>query len=335
MAVVDVIIPLYNKAKTIERTISSIQNQTFTDWTVIIVDDGSTDDSAEQVRQIIDDRITLIQQENAGPGAARNRGIKEATAEYVAFLDADDEWYPWYLENAVKAFDTDDIGFVGTMYYEWPKQMDMTRYWQKRGVYEGVYAVDEQTPSEQIESWALFFHVGTTVVKRQITQAYDGFYDKGKCLSGEDTIFFAKLVLNEKFKIITPAAVRHNRQDSGLAVTHSHRIMPILQDPEILMKYCPSNRQSQARLFLARLALRVAHHKARNGFKSDAKFLVDKFPEMASFKFEYMKCRLEIQLSRWLPYWVAFRRIVGPRVRIFLRKTGYRLRVLQKPPSIS
>ena len=335
MATVDIIVPLYNKENTVERTIRSIQNQTFSDWTLIIVDDGSTDEGHDRVRHLNDGRIKLIEQDNRGPGPARNRGIEEATAEYVAFLDADDEWYPWYLENSIAAIKNEDIAFVGSMYYEWPKQIDMTKYWEKRGVREGFYEVNEATLPEQIESWALFFHVGTTVVKRAIALQYEGFYDDDYCSYGEDTIFFAKLVLNERFRIITPAAVRHNRQDSGLSTTHAHPIIPILLTPEILLKYCPPRKKTQARLFLSKLALRTAHHKARNGFKSDAQFLVNNFPEMSSFRFEYFRCCVEISLSRWLPYWVAFKKTIGPPTRIFLKKAAYRFGLLKEPPTIS
>lgn len=335
MATVDIIVPLYNKADTVKRTIHSIQSQTFSDWTLIIVDDGSTDEGPQRVRQFNDCRIKLIQQDNMGPGPARNRGIKEATSEYVAFLDADDEWYPWYLQNSIAAIKDENVAFVGSMYYEWPKQIDMTTYWGKRGVQEGVYEVEELTLPEQIESWVLFFHVGTTVVKREIALQYKGFYDEKYCSYGEDTIFFAKLVLNEKFKIIMPAAVRHNRQDSGLSTSHAHPITPLLQDPEVLMKHCPQRKKAQARLFLCKLALRTAHHKARNGFKSDAQFLVENFPEMSMFRFEYFRCSVEIRLSRWLSYWVAFKTFVGPPIRIFFKKIAYRFGLLKEPPPIS
>ncbi len=334
MPTVDIIVPLYNKERTIKRTIRSIQNQTFADWTVIVIDDGSTDNSSGKIRQINDERIKLIQQENTGPGAARNRGIAEATAEYIAFLDADDEWYPWYLENSVAAFNAEDVAFVGSMYYEWPRQIDMTRHWAKRNVHEGLYAVGPQTTAEQIESWSLFFHVGTTVVKKETAKKYGGFYDNDKCLAGEDTIFFAKLVINEKFKIIIPAAVRHNRQDSDLSITHTHPIMPLLQDPDVLLNYCTQEKKAQARMFLAKLALRSAHHKARNNFKSEARFLLSAYPDMKQFGFLYYKLLLEIRFSKCFSYWVRFKCWIGPPTRIFIKKVLGFLGIIKKPPSI-
>lgn len=93
------VIPLYNKAQHIQETVNSVLGQTLQDLEVVVVDDGSTDGGAEIVSRIPDSRVRLIKQENAGVSAARNRGVQEATGEYVAFLDADDEWLPWHLEE--------------------------------------------------------------------------------------------------------------------------------------------------------------------------------------------------------------------------------------------
>src|SRR5437762_2348532 len=89
---ISIIIPLFDKSAYIERALASIAAQTFDDYEVIVVDDGSRDDGPAKVRDWNDARVRLIQQPNAGPGAARNRGIAEARADWLAFLDADDEW---------------------------------------------------------------------------------------------------------------------------------------------------------------------------------------------------------------------------------------------------
>ena len=97
-----VVIPLYNKAPYIERAIRSVLAQTFQDFEIIVVDDGSTDNSPEIVKSISDSRIRLIQQENAGVSAARNKGIWEAKTDLIAFLDADDAWKPKFLETILR-----------------------------------------------------------------------------------------------------------------------------------------------------------------------------------------------------------------------------------------
>jgi glycosyltransferase involved in cell wall biosynthesis len=96
--IVSIIMPLYNKCPYVRRTIESIQQQTFADWELIIIDDGSTDDSTAEI-PLNDKRIQLLQQENAGPAAARNRGIREARGEFITFLDADDVYYPHKLKE--------------------------------------------------------------------------------------------------------------------------------------------------------------------------------------------------------------------------------------------
>jgi glycosyltransferase involved in cell wall biosynthesis len=94
---ISVVIPLYNKARYVKRALDSVLAQTHQDFEVVVVNDGSTDGSEKVVRQYRGARIRLVSQENAGEGAARNRGIAEARADLIAFLDADDEWLPEHL----------------------------------------------------------------------------------------------------------------------------------------------------------------------------------------------------------------------------------------------
>jgi glycosyltransferase involved in cell wall biosynthesis len=101
MVQVSVIVPLYNKAPYVAKCIGSITAQTYRDFEIIVIDDGSTDDSAAIVRCIRDERLTVISQPNQGVSAARNRGIQEAKHDLVAFLDADDWWDPEYLSKMI------------------------------------------------------------------------------------------------------------------------------------------------------------------------------------------------------------------------------------------
>jgi len=94
-----IIIPLYNKEKFIENTLKSVLNQTFTDYEILIVNDGSTDSSHEKVQQFKDSRIRYFSKENGGVSTARNYGIKEAKSDFIAFIDADDYWYPDFLKE--------------------------------------------------------------------------------------------------------------------------------------------------------------------------------------------------------------------------------------------
>ena len=98
-----VVIPLYNKENFIQATLQSVLNQTFTDYEIIIVEDCSTDKSLEVASKISNIRIRIIQHEkNKGLSASRNTGIKNANANYIAFLDADDLWKDTFLQELFK-----------------------------------------------------------------------------------------------------------------------------------------------------------------------------------------------------------------------------------------
>ncbi|MFA7192130.1 MAG: glycosyltransferase [Candidatus Paceibacterota bacterium] len=102
---IDVIIPVYNGASFIIKALASVEGQTTQPDKVIIINDGSTDNTAEVVNKYKENsklRILLISKENGGLSSARNRGIKESTSEWLAFLDADDEWLPNKLEEQIK-----------------------------------------------------------------------------------------------------------------------------------------------------------------------------------------------------------------------------------------
>jgi len=94
-----IVIPLYNKEKHIKRALDSVLSQNVSDYELLIIDDGSTDKSAEIIKAYADPRIHLIHQENKGVSAARNKGIEEAKADHITFLDADDEWKPDFLQT--------------------------------------------------------------------------------------------------------------------------------------------------------------------------------------------------------------------------------------------
>ena len=92
-----VVIPTYNRANLLPKTLDSVFAQTFKNYEVIVVDDGSTDGTQDYLKWS-ENRITVLTQPNRGPGAARNLGVRHAKGEYIAFLDSDDLWFPWTLQ---------------------------------------------------------------------------------------------------------------------------------------------------------------------------------------------------------------------------------------------
>lgn len=110
-----IIIPAYNALRYLPETLESVLVQTFTDFEVIIINDGSYDNIVEWAVEIQDPRVKFISQENKGVSAARNLGIENAIGEYIAFLDADDLWEPTKLEKQIECFQKNSsLGLVHT-----------------------------------------------------------------------------------------------------------------------------------------------------------------------------------------------------------------------------
>lgn len=110
---VSVIIPAYNRGDRIERSIQSVLSQTYINMEIIVIDDGSTDDTRDIISKIHDERIKYFYQENAGACIARNRGIQLAKGEFIAFHDSDDVWYQNKLERQMRVFkDNPNIDLV-------------------------------------------------------------------------------------------------------------------------------------------------------------------------------------------------------------------------------
>jgi glycosyltransferase involved in cell wall biosynthesis len=112
-----IVIPYYNKSKYIQRCLDGVLNQTFQEFEIILVNDGSTDDGLSFILDNYANKITVINQENKGVSAARNTGIKVAKYPFIAFLDADDCWHNQFLQKVKAVIDTEkDIKIIGTHY---------------------------------------------------------------------------------------------------------------------------------------------------------------------------------------------------------------------------
>ena len=96
---VTVVIPTYNRANIIINTIKSVLSQTYQNFEILVIDDGSTDNTKEVVLGISDNRIKYFYQENAGAQAARNAGLRNAKGKFISFLDCADEWFPSFIEK--------------------------------------------------------------------------------------------------------------------------------------------------------------------------------------------------------------------------------------------
>lgn len=191
---ISVIIPLYNKEKQIVHTLQSVLNQTFQDFEIVIVDDGSTDGSVSEVEKFSDLRIRLIHQKNAGVSAARNRGIEEAKGDLIAFLDADDEWKPEYLATQYHLSQKYPDCSVFACNYEFrniegkvtPTIICKLPFTGEDGI---LFNYFEVASCSHPPLWT-----SSIVVKKQAIQAIGGF--PVGIRSGEDLLTWARLAVN-------------------------------------------------------------------------------------------------------------------------------------------
>lgn len=121
MPLISVIIPVFNSEKTIRETIASVLKQSFTNFELILINDGSQDITLEIITQIKDPRLKVFSYPNAGVSASRNRGISQATGEYISFLDSDDLWTSDKLESQLKALQANPQAGVA---YSWTHYID-------------------------------------------------------------------------------------------------------------------------------------------------------------------------------------------------------------------
>lgn len=188
---ISIIMPLYNKENLVLSSIASVQAQTFSDWELVVIDDGSTDAGPEQVAALGDTRIRLIRQANAGVSAARNRGIAEARCELLAFLDADDTWLPGFLQAiAALARDFPQARWFATSYLirhprdgEYQARLRGVPAGFQRGVLDDYFAVAAVSDPPVWTS--------ATVAFRSQIQDIGGFPEG--IASGEDLLTWARL----------------------------------------------------------------------------------------------------------------------------------------------
>ncbi len=135
MPTISVIIPVYNGEKTIRETIESVLNQTFTDFELIVIDDGSQDKTVEIVSSIRDERLKIFSYPNSGVSISRNRGISHVSGEYISFIDADDLWTEDKLELQLKALQENPQAAVA---YSWTKCIDESGNFSRRGSHISV-----------------------------------------------------------------------------------------------------------------------------------------------------------------------------------------------------
>lgn len=222
-----VIIPLYNKAPYVAKAIQSVLAQSFTDYELVIVDDGSQDRSGEIAERLLEghNNCCLIRQENMGVSVARNNGVAVSSGDYLCFLDADDWWEPTFLEEmSMLIVEFPDAGIYGTNYTIVNESKHKTRV-AKIGVEEGF----KKGYINYCKTYAITMYMplwtGAVCIPRPIFEMMDGFA-KGIKL-GEDFLLWIHIALNHKVVFLNKPLANYNQD-----VDADHRGVGRLYQPK-------------------------------------------------------------------------------------------------------
>ncbi len=242
MPLVTVVVPLYNKARYITRTLESVASQSIRDFEVIVIDDGSTDCGAAIVRSFGDPRFRVISQANAGPGAARNRGLLQAGAPYVAFLDADDRWLPNFLEQNLALLERYPRAAAASCgWYEYPSNRPAAKWWTACGVEEGLIAIGPDTSAQRLVALIAYMNPSTVLARTKSVRQAGGFYEE-RCLYAEDALLWLRIFLNEPMYFFSQPLVKMDVEASELCRNYRamRPIEPFLLDANLLRGSCPT-----------------------------------------------------------------------------------------------
>lgn len=213
MAFFSIIISVYNKEKCIRNTIESVLNQTYNDFEIIIINDGSTDRSEEIISTIEDKRIRLITTKNQGASTARNTGIKEATSKYIALLDGDDSWQVEYLQHmydAICKFPNFKIFTTGVSQNYRTKSVPVPYSFKQQELY-GIHNYFKASQKNTVITSS------SVVFKASIIEK-TGLFDPS-IITGEDTDLWIRFGIYYEVLFINKQLVYYNFNESSLSNT--------------------------------------------------------------------------------------------------------------------
>lgn len=219
---VSVIIPTYNRADKVGKTIESALAQTFTDLEVIVIDDGSSDDTRRVLSEAFGNRIRYFAQSNQGASIARNNGIEAAWGEWIAFLDSDDLWESEKLEWQFKALER--FGprcggcYTDTRFFNYPETRTMFQMAEKNYQHEGPMGVNQDVLRLLVRPGGagMVVCLSSFLVRADIARAAGGF--DPKLLYSQDSEFMFRLAMLTEFCYVnrplvwfdrSPAEIRH------------------------------------------------------------------------------------------------------------------------------
>lgn len=305
-----VVIPLYQKVKTVERALASIQRQSFRDFEVLVVDDGSTDEGPSIALGVAerDPRFRVLHRPNGGPGAAKNTGLREARAPLIAFLDADDEWEPAFLSSAVRGLELHpDCAVYASAFRIGPAGVDRWDELRERGVREGVWRLRPDIDDRELALCLGAIHSCSSLFRADVVRRFGGFYERDRCRFGEDVYLWLQLMLHSPFLRSFEISAWYHTDASDLGLASGRRdlpLEPVFTSPEPIRSACPEELRDVLERWLALHALRAIHLHADLGDREKVRFLLHSFPRV--------KRRLPRLLSPWL-------KLHAPRLSRWLR----------------
>lgn len=206
-----VVIPIYNKSKYLNKSLSSVVHQSFNEFEIILINDGSTDNSLEiakiVISQVSDKKCIIIDQPNQGVSTARNNGVAAASFPNIAFLDADDWWHPDYLLNLKKLIDKyPEAGIYGSSYFKVKNKEEISA---KIGLQEDFQ--DGLINYFQVYAKTLWMPLtsSSTIIKKTVFDEFNGFNPQLKL--GEDFYLWAHVALNYTVAFLNKPLAYYNQ----------------------------------------------------------------------------------------------------------------------------
>jgi glycosyltransferase involved in cell wall biosynthesis len=227
---------------------------------LIVVNDGSTDRSAAIIMAEIDPRIYVIHQPNKGPGAARNHGMRLAQADYVSFLDADDELLPEFVAIGLRVLEENpDCALVNFSWLLGAGREDQSILHRAKGIKEGKYCVDGHLNPTQLKQQLDYMHSGAIMVRKNVVEGLGGYYEDRGCTYGEDSYLWIQIMLDcVVYRLPSPLMWFHcENSELGVGRKTVHPIVPQLVEHQTYLRKFPRSQRSLVRrlysdyLFLA------------------------------------------------------------------------------------
>ena len=290
---VSVIIPTFNRATHVPRAIESVLSQRYRDFEIIVVDDGSKDNTREVVTAY-GAPVRYVFQENQGPGAARNLGIRTAAGAYLAFLDSDDAWLPAFLEKTVSALDEHpEVDVVTTGIYLGPEDHKVEGHME--GIETGVWELSAGLSDEQIRRVLSGFCPAAVLARANVVKKYGGYYEH-RCMLGEDVYLWIQVALNHKVYRIREPLIWYNTETSGLGFSSNKArfpLEPVFTDPEPIWRNCPE-RHREFLSWLASHALKTIHIQIATGDYENARWLLEHYPRVREWTWDWLRIRFKL-----------------------------------------